>query len=99
MKRTEHRPRSEPAFDRGPGSPELSAYGGIISGYLASYAAAWETTPAAVLSAIERAGLTPMVDTAQPANAGLNVTLYTPRVGSTRRRRDLIKPKTEERCT
>jgi hypothetical protein len=66
MKRTEHRPRSEAAFDR-PG-PELAAYGGIVSGYLTSYAAAWETTPAAVLDAIERSGLTPIVDTAEPAD-------------------------------
>ena len=68
MKRAKLRPRSEPAFDRGGGGPELSAYGGIVSGFLASYANEWGVTPAAVLDAIGREGVAPMVDTAQPAS-------------------------------
>jgi len=68
MKRTEARPRAAPAFDRDTGAPELSAYGGIVSGYLASYATEWGVTPGAVLDAIGREGIAPIVDTAQPAN-------------------------------
>jgi hypothetical protein len=70
MLHTPARKLDAPAFDtQGASSvPGLSVYCGIVSGFLQSYATAWGTTPAAVLDAIERTGIRPMVDTAQAAN-------------------------------
>lgn len=40
-------------------------WGGIVSARLVDYAGALETTPGAVLSALDREGIEPLTDTAQ----------------------------------
>lgn len=45
---------------------EISEKLGLVSAKVIDYAAALDTTPAAVLDALERTGIEPLVDTAEP---------------------------------
>jgi hypothetical protein len=49
---------------------ELSVWGGIVSARLSDYAGALDSTPQAVLGAVEAEGITPAVDTAEPKGRG-----------------------------
>lgn len=49
---------------------ELSVWGGVVSARLEDIAGALETTPEAVLDAIDAEGIDPAVDTAEPKGRG-----------------------------
>lgn len=64
-----HQGTSEP-YGTEAGRGELSVWGGIVSARLEDYAGALETTPKAVLGAVEAEGIDPMLDTAEPKGQG-----------------------------
>lgn len=49
---------------------EIAEWGGIVSARLSDLAGALDTTPQAILSAVEREGIPPTVDTAKPKGRG-----------------------------
>ena len=49
---------------------EIEAWGGIVSARLSDYASALDSTPQAVLDAVEAEGIEPAVDTAEPKGQG-----------------------------
>jgi len=64
-----HQGTSEPYGTEG-GRGELSVWGGIVSARLEDIAGALETAPQAILGAVEREGIEPMLDTAEPKGQG-----------------------------
>ena len=52
-------------YGKAGGEGEIHVWGGIVSGRVAHLAGALETTPGALLDAVDAAGVTPMVDTAK----------------------------------
>jgi hypothetical protein len=64
-----HQGTSEPYGTEG-GRGELSVWGGIVSARLTDYAGALGTAPEEVLGAVEREGIEPMLDTAEPKGRG-----------------------------
>ncbi len=64
-----HQGTSEP-YGTEEGRGELSVWGGIVSARLTDYAGALETAPQAILGAVERKGIEPILDTAEPKGQG-----------------------------
>ncbi|MCS4116318.1 hypothetical protein GGP49_003270 [Salinibacter ruber] len=64
-----HQGTSEPYGTEG-GRGELSVWGGIVSARLTDYAGALETAPQAILGAVEREGIEPILDMAEPKGQG-----------------------------
>jgi hypothetical protein len=64
-----HQGTSEP-YGTEEGRGELSVWGGIVSARLSDYAGALDSTPQAVLDAVEAEGITPAVDTAEAKGRG-----------------------------
>ncbi|MCS4181971.1 hypothetical protein GGQ07_003435 [Salinibacter ruber] len=64
-----HQGTSEP-YGTEEGHGELSMWGGIVSARLKDIAGALETGPQAILGAVEREGIEPILDTAEPKGQG-----------------------------
>jgi len=57
-------------YGRNEGRGELHVWGGIVSARLKDYAGALDTSPEAVLSAVDREEIAPVVDTADAKGRG-----------------------------
>ncbi len=59
------------------GRGELSVWGGIASARLSDYAGALETSPQAILDAVDTEGVDPIVDTADPKGQAVRTGFFT----------------------